>query len=119
MNNNDTLFEDATGHCPDMFDHITEDGLNAVVEMLQMSPSDMGMEDETFRLFAIEVICASGGQPSASSECAYIREWCEQNPASVDSSVKEKMLSIIDGLVSEGEDEDVASKMRSRINNLA
>ena len=116
MNNRDTLFEDVSGSAVNLFEGIRGGGLTVAVELLEMPPPD---GDETFRLLAVEVICAACGQPSNSKECEYIQEWCEENPADVDSTIREKMLSIIDGVVVAGGDEDLAKKMRARIRNLA
>jgi hypothetical protein len=83
-----------------------------------MSPEDMGMEDNTFHLLAVEAICAACGQPSSSSECDYIREWGEQNPATVDSSTKKKMLAVVDAEVAEGGDMEIANRMKARIQKI-
>ncbi len=118
MSKEDTLFEDSTGHAADMFEDIREGGISAAKDILKMSPEDMGMEDNIFHLLAVEAICAAGGQPSTSSECEYIREWGEENPTTVDSSTKKKMLAVVDAEVADGGDKDSADLMRARINKL-
>ncbi len=118
MNNEDTLFEDASGHAADMFEDIREGGIDTAKEVLKMSPEDMGMEDNVFHLLAVEALCAAAGQPSLSDECHYIREWGAENPATIDSSTKKRMLAVVDAEVAEGGDKEIAERMKARIQKI-
>ncbi len=115
MQNEDTLFKDTSGSALNIFEAIRGGGLTVAVELLWTSPLD---EDETFRLLAIEVICAACGQPSKAKECDYIQEWCRENPADVDSLTQDKMLSVIDGVAVTGVNDEVAERMRARVRSL-
>lgn len=115
----DTLFYDSNGHCPDVFEQIEQDGIAVAIEMLDMEPEELGADDETMHLLAIETICAAGGHPSLSDECDYIREWAKQNETHIEASVIAKMQSFINSMNLSGEDASLAECMLIRISKLA
>ncbi len=82
---------------------------------------------------AVEALAAAAGQPSASAECHYIREWGENNPNELTPAVVESMRGVVDRVMEMMQEEpelfdlqqsDVASMlevgalMRERIDGI-
>ena len=99
---NDTLFEDTTGHAPDLFESIEEGGLPVVIDLLTLPESDWDMGIAGWggaQLLAVETLAAAAGQPSASAECHYIREWAEENLTELTPATVRRMLAVVDRIM--------------------
>jgi hypothetical protein len=121
MNNNDTLFEDATGHAVDLFDSIMEEGLAIAYDLINTPESDWdrGFGWGVEQLMGVESIAACAGKPSMSPECHYIVEWAAENPASVDSASRERMLYVIDHVIAKSSsDSECGLLMHQRIQEI-
>ena len=96
---NDTLFEDTSGHAADLFESLEEEGLEAVIDLATLPEADWengiaGWAGE--QLLAVEMLAAAAGQPSASPDCHYIREWGEHNPTELTPGILASMLAVVD-----------------------
>lgn len=96
---NDTLFEDTSGHAVDLFESLEEEGLEAVIDLATLPESDWENGIAGFggeQLLAVEMLAAAAGQPSASPECHYIREWGENNPTELTPAIVASMVAVVD-----------------------
>ena len=98
----DTLYEDPSGHGASLLQQLEREGFALVVRLLNQPADDWDSKMGYWggaQLFAVEVLCAAGGQPSSSPACETLNAWAEENPCEVEADAIERMRAVIDCVV--------------------